>query len=313
MIYPLPLLEERGFEILTDQIATSTSPVDAINRAAACAQAMRRPAQWLAWGAALYVGGTVGIVALTLLVQALSGQPTDKGIPLLPVLCVQPLMLPCLVVAGWYWKEAERLRSAFRELKGIFVPEQNDPRQIAPPSAIGPLLEATLAEATLLGMWQEKELASATALLDALLRSVREEDAVILTDFQRQRLHEIVITRGRDNWFLGSGGVGGKNTVIIANLRGKLRPAAITALGVLGNSSSLPTLERFAKTTQNATLRASSLLSIEQIQKRLRYGSEQMLRAAGTPANPETLLRPTTTEDTQTPVQELLRPKDPTT
>src|SRR5271154_747129 len=116
---PSALLEKRGFEILKDQIATSTAHVDAINRASACAQAMRRPAQWLAWVGGAYVGGSIGAVLLTLLVQTLLGQPTDKGIALFPVLCVQPLLIPCLVVTGWYWKEAGPLRSACRELKDI--------------------------------------------------------------------------------------------------------------------------------------------------------------------------------------------------
>jgi len=268
---------------------------------------MQWPAQWIARISILYIGASIGTAALSLLFQVLMGQPTNEGIPLLPISCVQLLILPCLVISSRYWKEERLLRKAFRELKGIFVPGQNAPPQIATPAVIGPLLEATLAEATLLGVWQEDELASAGALLDALLQSIREEDAVILTNFQRQRLHEIVLLRGRDNWFLEH--VKG-NTVALANLRGKLRPAAIAALGVLGNSSSLPILRRFAKTTQNESLRAAALHSIAQIQERLRYGPEQMLRATGKPENPETLLRPTLGEDTKTPSQELLRPND---
>jgi len=194
------------------------------------------------------------------------------------------------VVAGWWVVKAERFRNDFRILRGIFVPGRENAREVAPPSAIGPLLEGTIAEAAIVGMSEADGLMVATALLTALLQSLRPEDEVVLTLHQRERLHEIIMPPKKELWF-GTGGVGGKNSVAVRNLRDRLRPTVVGAMGMLGNSSSIPLLERFAATTQNSDLRASALHALELVRERVRYGPEQMLRASETPKSPDILLR----------------------
>jgi len=283
-------------------MAASTSKADAINQVSACVRAMQRPTLWMKRTGSVYICTSVGTLVVASLVEGFLGHPIDKA---LPMLCVQPLVVPVLVALGWYGWEAERVKKAFRALRDIYRPG-SDPRQIASPSEIGALLTATMVEATQLGIWDEKNIASMTLLLIALMRSIRPEDGVVLSTEERKRFYEVVLPKNGFN----TAGVAGKYTVVFGNLCGKLRPSVVGALATLGDSSSVPVLAKFADRTKNTELRASALYSIEQIRERARSGPEQMLRAAETPANPETLLRPTINEDTNTPSQELLRPND---
>lgn len=179
------------------------------------------------------------------------------------------LLLPVVPLFVWMIVEQSRLRKAFRGLGDAFPSGPRDVRQIASPSSIGPLLEGTLAAATIITAWDHKDIDSATALLGALLQSVGAEDKVVLTEDQRKRLEELVLPGRGDSWFKGTGGVGGKSTVTLQTLRGVLCPAAVGALGFLGDPSSVPVLERFAGKTKNVDLRALALQSVEQIRKRL--------------------------------------------
>jgi len=112
-------------------------------------------------------------------------------------------------------------------------------------------------------VWENSEIESAAALLGALLQSLRAEDEVILTKDQRKRLHELVMPGRWDPWFMGAGGVGGKYTMVFQTLRHNLRPAAIGALGLLGDSSSIPVLERFARKTDDPDLLSDALRAAE--------------------------------------------------
>ena len=175
------------------------------------------------------------------------------------------LALPALGALVWMVVAQGRLLKSFQGLRGSFVPGPSDVRKVASPSAIGPLLEATLAAATITSAWDHSAIDAATALLDALLQSVRPDDKVVLTEDQRNRLQELVLPGRGDFMFKGAGGVGGKTTVALQTLRGNLGPAAVRGLGVLGDLTSVPVLERFARTTRDDTLRQSALHSIEQI------------------------------------------------
>ena len=299
---PIDGTKTHGEPKMKDQNTAPTPPIDAINRAAERAYALRLPARWMAGTAVPWIIITLATPIFQLLAEAFLGRPIDHAVAFLYEL---PLMIPFLSVGIWWLVERSHLRKAFRELHGIFVPGHNAAWQIVPPLAIGPLLEATLAEATLISVWENDDIASVTELLGALLESIQVEDEAVLTEFQRKRLHELVMP---GCWY-DTGGVGGKNTVVLNTLRGKLRPAGIGALAVLGDSSSILVLERFARKTDDPDLRQTVLQSIEQIRERLQYGPAEMLRASRAPERPDTLLRaalPDKPHDHDP--QELLRP-----
>ena len=158
---------------------------------------------------------------------------------------------------------------------------------------IGPLLEVTLTAARRGGF-----LNMPAALLVSLLSSLREADEVVLTQEQRGLLHELVIHQMTI-----------RNGVEIAELAlPEVRPAAISALALLGNRSSLPVLERFARKTHDPALRQAALQSADQIRERMPYDPKQMLRAANAPERTETLLRAATADkSTDNSSQQLLR------
>jgi hypothetical protein len=260
---------------MKDQNAVPAPQVDAIHHVAERARALRHAFRWVVWTGVPFMITIVATTLVQILAQAFLRRQINTD---MAYVCAALLLIPVLSAVGWMVVEQVRLHKAFSELRGIFVPGRRDVRQIAPPSAIGPLLEATLAEATLLGVWEDSEIEGAAELLGALLRSVRAEEEVVLTEDQRKRLHELVMPGRWDYWFTGAGGVGGKNTVVLGMLRHKLRPDAIAALAFLGNSSSIPVLERFAGKTDDPQLKQSALQSVEQIRARLQYDPEQRLR-----------------------------------
>jgi hypothetical protein len=177
-------------------------------------------------------------------------------------------MLPPLVALGWMVMAQERLRKAFKGLRYPSSPNLEDVRRIASPSAIGPLLEGSLAAATVISAWDHSAMDSATALLDALLKSVRLEDRVVLTADQHRCLQELVLP-GRGDAFQGAGGVGGKRTVALQNLCDRLCPTALRALGLLGDASAIPVLERFARPPRDSALQQIAVRSAAQIRERI--------------------------------------------
>src|SRR5579872_4737377 len=144
----------------------------------------------------------------------------------------------------------------------------SDARQVASSSAIGPLLDATLVSA--LNCF---EVGPAAALLDALLRAIRAEDSVVLTGDQRIYLHELVSPGRWWTWTRAYPKACGN--AMVEGLRRELRPAAIGALGSLGDGSSVSVLEQFARTTSDPDLRHSALHSVDQIRQRLQNSSPQ--------------------------------------
>ena len=187
------------------------------------------------------------------------------------------LILPVFI---WINVEEARARSSCRKFSDIFVTGHSDALQSVSSSAIGPLLEVTIT-----GAINGRFLQTPAALLGDLLKTVRAEEEVVLSNGQRNLLHELVI-RGRWDRIKVHYGIGMEKAV-----RCELRPSAIRSLSWLGDRSSIPVLERFARKTDDPELRQSALQSIEQIRERLQYGPEQMLRASRSPEHPDTLLR----------------------
>jgi len=158
---------------------------------------------------------------------------------------------------------------------------------------IGPLLEVTLTAARRGGFMNMPE-----ALLVSLLSSLREADEVVLTQEQRGLLHELVIHQ-----MTIRNGVEKINNIA----RNEVRPAAISALALLGNRSSLPVLERFARKTRDPELRQAALHSADQIRERMPSDPEQMLRAANAPEHTDTLLHAAADKSNDISSQQLLR------
>jgi len=286
----------------------STPQADAINRVAKRVGVLLLAARWVTRTMPSWIVMSVGSAFVLMGVNAFLKPPID---PIILAFGMLASFFPVLCIWIWFVEEWKRFRKALPELKYVSVPECNDVRQIVPPAKISLLLDV-MAAAPIAPYEQfaYEDVEATAGLLSALLRSVQAEDEVTLTEFQRKLLHEFVITTRsfRDNWHIGAKGMYGTNTQIFDQICRELRPDAIRALGVLGNRSSLTLLERFAKTTDNPDLRQAALLSAEQIRDRLKYGSEQMLRASEMPRSPDTLLRAVVSDGThQSDPQQLLR------
>ena len=181
-----------------------------------------------------------------------------------------------LLLCFWVIAEQGRLGESCRSLSDRLTPGHSDFDQSVSASSIGPLLELTLT-----GSCSHVP----TAMLVDMLQSVRPEEAVVLTADQRRLLHVLVIAGTWDALTMRNG------PSLNEEERYALRPPAISALAVLGNSSSIPVLERFIQKTLDLKLRASALQSIEQIRKRAQVRPAEMLRASTAPERPDTLLR----------------------
>ncbi|MCW3099648.1 MAG: hypothetical protein JWL77_5266 [Chthonomonadaceae bacterium] len=267
-----------------------TPQVAAIKRAAKRASALCLAARWAQRTGPPWIVASAVSPFVLMIVNALLKSPID-GIVLVFIL---PLLTPFLCAWMWMLGELNGFRKALRELSGIFEVDCDDVRHTVPLSAIGPLLEVL--SAVTIAPYDRlvyDDIASPATLLGALLQSLRPEDAVVLTNFQRKRLHEIIRTTHSvwEEWGLVENGVCGKDRVLSDTLCRQLRPNAVGALGLLGNGSSIPVLERFVKQTDDSNLRQSALEAIEQIRKRVQYGSEEMLRACRAPERSNTLLR----------------------
>ena len=207
------------------------------------------------------------------------------------------LALPMLPMFGWMAVERRRTNRSCSKFRDTFIDEHNDVQQGLSSSTIGPLLDVTMT-----GAINGNFLQVPTTLLGDLLKSIRVENEVILTNDQRQLLHELVI-RGHWDRIKVRDGPG-----MDEHERCALRPSAIGALALLGNGSSISVLERFARKTDDPELQQSALLSVEQIRERLRSRPEEMLRASRAPERPDTLLRAVSPDKQQaTDSQELLR------
>lgn len=178
------------------------------------------------------------------------------------------------------------------KLTHLLASRQEEIRGNIRSSEIGPLLELILTGAI------KGNFYDVPALLVSLLSSLRAEEEVVLTQEQREALHELVIDPMT---------IHGSFSTVEA-IRRKVRPAAIRALALLGNRSSLPVLERFARKTHNPELRQAARQSADQIRERMAYEPQQMLRAASAPERTETLLRAAAADkSTDTSSQQLLR------
>ena len=190
--------------------------------------------------------------------------------------------LPILPVTTWLFVEMARANGLSSKLNAIFAAEHSDARPCVSYSAIGPLLDMLMSGGLNFNFIQVP-----TVFLGDLLKSVRVEDEVVLTANQRNYLHELMIQgHWHHDWLKVYGGPRMEETV-----RCKLRPLVIGSLPVLGDLSSIPVLERFARKTNDPDLRQLALQSVEQIRERMKYGPDQMLRASRAPERPDTLLR----------------------
>jgi hypothetical protein len=127
--------------------------------------------------------------------------------------------------------------------------------------------------------------------LESLLREVRPEDGVVLTPVQLKTLVGMAMYMSP----------GGPTSLPVS------REAAIKALGVLGNRSSLPALRRARG--YNAAEREAARISIAEIETRCPSGSDTMLRPASKPDSGNELLRPGTAAASEK-ATELLRSVD---
>jgi len=192
-----------------------------------------------------------------------------------------------------------RVGASYKQLRAAITTEPAAVLQSVSPAGIGPLLEVALSDSV-----DREFLLGSTGLLVEVLKSVREDTPVLVTSHERSLLHKIVLHGWWDWEEFGRAGTRIGETEYRA-----LRSPAVRALGVLGNSASIPVLKRFARKTDDPKLRESALQSIEQIRKRLQDGPEQMLRPSKAPDRPDTLLRPVLPEPSpHQDRQQLLRP-----
>ncbi|MCW3099647.1 MAG: hypothetical protein JWL77_5265 [Chthonomonadaceae bacterium] len=172
-------------------------------------------------------------------------------------LCTLPLLF-------YYVYIEQSAGASFGKLADLLMPGQNDVRQSVSTSMIGPLLDVMMPGAIHGGF-----LLALATLLGDLLKSVRPDEGVVLTESQRNLLHELVTPKLlRADWLKTSYG-----PWIEKDVRSVLRAPAVRGLGVLGNDASIPILERFARKTGDADLRALALQSVEQIRERLQVPS----------------------------------------
>lgn len=205
----------------------------------------------------------------------------------IPIFC-DARSLPFIrhLAVGWMLTVQGCATESCGKLSDLFRDEHSDTRRSLTSADIGPLLDITVA---ICG----NSLEVPTAMLGDALKAVRAEDEVNLTENQRNFLHELVTPKFL-HFKLRDG------PPMLEKDRGKVRPAVIAALALLGNRTSIPVLERFARKTKDSVLRQSALQSVEQIRERLKYGPDQMLRASRAPQNPGTLLRAAGEQDAAT-------------
>lgn len=225
----------------------------------------------------------LGLVMVPSLIVCLT---RHHGADITLILWMLFLLVPPLLAIGWMLTVQGRATEACGKLSDLFRDEHSDTRRSLTSADIGPLLDITVA---ICG----NSLEVPTAMLGDALKAVRAEDEVNLTENQRNFLHELVTPKFL-HFKLRDG------PPMLEKDRGKVRPAVIAALALLGNRTSIPVLERFARKTKDSVLRQSALQSVEQIRERLKYGPDQMLRASRAPQNPGTLLRAAGEQDAAT-------------
>jgi len=274
---------------MTDQTNTPTQETAAIHDVARHARRVRFCIRALCWATM----PSVLMIVTELPFRLIDHRPASTVWLLWTLFSMLPVfpVLVCMVV------EQERTHKAWRKFTHLLAPRQGEIKRTwrawnfstdlsasrqeeirsnISSSEIGPLLEVTLT-----GARNGSFIDVPSVLLVSLLRSLREEDEVVVTQEQRGLLHEFVLHQMTIR--------NGVEKVDIA--RNEVRPAAISALALLGNRSSIPVLERFARKTHDPALRQAALQSADQIRERMPYDPEQMLRSASAPERTDTLLR----------------------
>jgi len=270
---------------MTDQPVTPTQEAAAIHDIARHARRLRLCVRRLYWTMMPFVL-MIGYITLFSLVDH---RPASTIGLFLAIFAAVPMFSMFV----WMIVEQQRAGKSCTTFTELLTSRQEEIKGNLSPSEIGPLLEVTMT-----GAINGNFIEVPAALLGSLLSTCRAEDEIVLTQEQRGLLHELVIHHLRI-----SDGAG-----MIESTRRKVRPAAISALALLGNRSSLPVLERFARKTDNPALRQAALHSADQIRERMPYDPKQMLRAANAPERTETLLRAATADkSTDNSSQQLLR------
>ena len=272
---------------MTNPLDAPTSAEEMIRKVAQNTCTMRSYARGWTWAISLYIFAVLGYgfaVTSGLIVE-------DRSLTHGMLVYVFPPMLIVRMVV-----EYVRESRSHRILREIFRPGCSDVRQNVSSSAISPLLD--ILSSTI----DDNFFSVLIVLLKDLLKSLRAEDALILTKDQRNILHGLIMPGRQDP------GAARSTTELQETERRALRPSVVSALALLGNSSSIPVLERFARKTDDSELRQAALQSITHIRERLLYGPEEMLRASRAPEHPETLLRAVSPDRPQaTDSLELLR------
>ncbi len=270
---------------MPDQPGTSIHETAAIHELAHQARQVRLCMRTMDWMKMPFVL----MLAYALLFCQIDDRPASTGW-MLSVL-FSTLLTSLMFV--WMYVEQRRTLKAWRKLRHILASRQEEIRGNIRFSEIGNLLEVTVT-----GARKGSFVDVPAALLGSLLRSLRAEDEVVLTQDQRELLHELVIPRKT----IRNGGQ------IVDIARNEVRTAATIALALLGNRSSLPVLERFARKTDDPALRKAALQSADQIRERMPYDPKQMLRAASAPERTDMLLRAVAADkSTDNSSQQLLR------
>jgi hypothetical protein len=257
---------------MTEQSGNPVLAEETINKSARRARNLRTCMRGIVWTTLPCAFAMMSV----LIANAARHQPDNQS------LCFWMLLMASPMLPFFLWMVAELALQSMsrREFSDVFVEGHSADRQGVSSALIGPLLDITMA-----GAVNGNILPLPTALLGDLLKTVRAEDEVVLTADQRHFLYRLVI---RGHWDSINSLYGPE---IGESVFCELRPAAIDALAVLGNSSSISVLGRFARKTKDSVLRQSALHSIKQIRERMRFGPDQMLRASRAPDHPDTLLR----------------------
>ena len=254
-----------------------------INEAAQCARTVRTSTVRLVWMvlALLFMSAAL---ALSMEINPHISKHSLYWLGL-PVFAIIPL-------CGRLFVEQVRANRMCCKLNDTFATAHGDPRQHVSSTAIGPLLDMLMSTEM-----NVKFFTLPAKMLGGLLKSVQEE--VVITKNQRNLIHKFVIQERWDRQSFN----GPKLSETELH---ELRPAAIIALAIVGDDSSIIVLERFARRTGDLDLRASALQSITQIRERLQYGPEQLLRPSKFPERPDTLLRAASGDKPQNYDQEQL-------
>jgi hypothetical protein len=207
----------------------------------------------------------------SILVYVLAGHPLEYH----PSSDVLAMLI--VVFAGIAWLLILLQRRTVRRIIALDIPQ-----------AVGPLIDVLATQGCVAG-------GKIKVALIRLLPRLRSSDASFLTSRHRKSLNQFF--RLDESW-RDSNGVHGA----------ALKIAVLRALEQIGDETSLPAVERLAKSARDPQVRAAAQDCLPFLQHRIEKAriEQTLLRASGTGYSPEVLLRPANNEAEAAPEQ-LLR------